>query len=157
MPLEIERKFLVLHHSYRHKASKVITIKQGFLNTDKNRIVRVRLTDSDGYITVKGKTSDDGTSRFEWERSISKNDALELLALCEEVVIEKQRYIIPIGTHLFEVDEFLGKNKGLVVAEVELSHLNEQFERPDWLGQEVTGILKYYNSELSKRPFCFWA
>ena len=154
--IEIERKFLVLSDRYKKEASKNIEISQGFLNTDKERTVRVRLKGEKGYLTVKGKSSNDGTSRFEWEKEICKTDAEALLKLCEETIIQKRRYEVKAGKHVFEIDEFYEDNQGLVVAEVELNDKNEKFSKPDWLGKEVTGDIKYYNSQLSKHPFKFW-
>ena len=154
--IEIERKFLVNSDDYRAEASSVITMTQGYLNSDPERSVRIRLTDQSGFITVKGKSNESGLSRFEWEREISKTEAEALLKLCEKTIISKTRYEVAVGNHLFEVDEFLGDNKGLVMAEVELGSEDEKFSKPDWLGDEVTGDLKYYNSNLSNAPFCNW-
>lgn len=154
--IEIERKFLVISEAYKKEANRKTRITQGFLNTDEERTVRVRIRDNDGYLTVKGKSSDDGLSRFEWETELSKQDAEALMKLCERGVIDKMRYEIKVGEHLFEVDEFFGDNEGLVVAEVELNHESEVFKKPDWLGEEVTGNIKYYNSQLSKKPFKTW-
>ncbi|WP_417212903.1 CYTH domain-containing protein [Bizionia sp.] len=154
--IEIERKFLVTSQQFKTEAIRKTRIKQGFLNTDKARTVRVRLKGEIGFITVKGASTDDGLSRFEWENEISKTDAEALLKLCETGIIDKIRYDIEVGNHLFEVDEFFGDNTGLIVAEVELSHPTEIFKKPNWLGKEVTGITKYYNSELSKNPFKNW-
>ena len=156
MALEIERKFLVKSNNFKKEVHNSYAIKQGFLNSNKERIVRIRLKNDIGYITVKGKSSDGGLSRFEWEKEISKLDAERLIELCEEGIIEKIRYEVKYGNHIFEVDEFLGENKGLVVAEVELNQKNESFERPIWLGTEVTGDNKYYNSQLSKYPYKKW-
>lgn len=157
MAIEIERKFLIKNTSYKSESFKVSCIKQGFLNSNKNRVIRIRIIDDKGWITVKGVSSNDGTSRFEWEKEISLNDAALLLNLCEETVIEKNRHFVKSGTHLFEVDEFMGVNNGLVIAEIELNSVNEKYIKPEWLGEEVTGITKYYNSELSKKPFKKWA
>ena len=154
--IEIERKFLVNSDDYRAEASSVITMTQGYLNSDPERSVRIRITDLTGFITVKGKSNESGLSRFEWEREISKTEAEALLKLCEKTIISKTRYEVAVGNHLFEVDEFLGDNKGLVMAEVELGSEDEKFSKPDWLGEEVTGDLKYYNSNLSNAPFCNW-
>ena len=156
MSIEIERKFLVKNDSYKTESFKVLTIKQGFLNSNKNRVVRIRISDDKGFITIKGISSKDGTSRFEWEKEISLDEATNLLLLCEKTVIEKNRYLIKIKNHIYEVDEFLGSNKGLVIAEIELNSIDELFLKPTWLGKEVTGIPKYYNSEISKNPFKNW-
>lgn len=154
--IEIERKFLVLSDDYRQAAISKERIVQGFLNSHSDRTVRIRISGAFGYLTVKGKSNRSGTSRFEWEKEIPVDDAKDLLTLCEEGLIEKTRYKIPIGHHIYEVDEFLGDNERLVIAEVELNDEEETFDKPDWLGKEVTGELKYYNSQLSKRPFKNW-
>ena len=154
--IEIERKFLVNADDYRAAASKHSSITQGYLNSDPERSVRIRLKDQTGFITVKGKSNDSGLSRFEWEKEISKTDAEALLKRCEDHIISKIRYDVPVGNHVFEVDEFLEANKGLVIAEVELGSETEVFSKPDWLGKEVTGDIKYYNSQLSQTPFSDW-
>ncbi len=154
--IEIERKFLVKNQIFKSEAIKKQLITQGYLNSDPKRSVRIRISDQHAFITVKGKTSANGTSRFEWEKEININDAKQLISLCLEGVIEKIRYLVPYKNHTFEVDEFLKDNKGLVIAEVELSYENENFERPIWLGEEVTGIKKYYNSQLSLNPYRNW-
>lgn len=154
--IEIERKFLVKDPGYREDSGSKIRIVQGFLNTDPNRTVRVRCIGTHGFITVKGKTFHHGTSRLEWEYEIPAEEAEELMSLCVPTVIEKIRYQIPVGEHTFEVDEFLGANAGLVLAEVELSDEDEVFPRPSWLGEEVTGEIKYYNSQLCLNPFTTW-
>lgn len=154
--VEIERKFLVNSNAFKKEGFKSTRIIQGFLNTDKERTVRVRLKGDKGFITVKGKSNNSGLSRFEWEKEISKTDAESLLKLCEKGVIDKIRYEVKVGNHIFEVDEFFGDNKGLIIAEVELNSEDETFIKPDWLGQEVTGQIKYYNSQLSKLPYNTW-
>ncbi len=154
--LEIERKFLVNSDAFKTEAFNSYTIKQGFLNSHKERTVRIRLIKNKGYITIKGKSSEDGLSRFEWEKEISKLEAESLLDLCEEGIIDKIRYEVKSGNHVFEVDAFFGNNEGLIVAEVELKSEGEHFEKPNWLGEEVTGDVKYYNSQLSKTPFTTW-
>lgn len=154
--VEIERKFLVNSNAFKKEAFKSTRIIQGFLNTDKERTVRVRLKGDNGFITVKGKSNNSGLSRFEWEKEISKTDAKSLLKLCEKGIIDKIRYEVKVGNHIFEVDEFFGDNEGLIIAEVELNSEDETFKKPDWLGQEVTGQIKYYNSQLSKLPFNTW-
>ena len=154
---EIERKFLILDtYDFRKDAFRETRIVQGYLNSAAERTVRVRIRGDQGFLTIKGKSSSDGLSRFEWEREIPLFDAEELLKLCEPGVIEKIRYEIKLGEHIFEADEFLGENKGLLLAEVELSEEAERFEKPSWLGQEVTGNKKYYNSYLSKFPYNEW-
>lgn len=153
---EIERKFLVNSLKFKEEATNAVEIAQGFLNTHKERTVRVRIKGNEGFLTIKGKSNESGTSRFEWETAISVTEAKQLLALCEEGIIEKTRYNIPSKNHVFEVDEFFGDNEGLIVAEVELQHENEAFIKPNWLGEEVTGQNKYYNSQLSKKPYKTW-
>jgi len=154
--IEIERKFLVLSEDFKNEAFQYIRIVQGFLNTDPYRTVRVRLKGEQGFITVKGISNNSGTSRLEWEKEISAEEAKKLLSICETGVIDKIRYEIKKGNHIFEVDEFFMDNEGLIVAEIELSSENETFEKPKWIGEEVTGITKYYNSQLSKHPFKKW-
>jgi adenylate cyclase len=154
--IEIERKFLVTSEVFKTEANRKFRIIQGFLNRNPERTVRVRLKDDKGMLTVKGLSSNDGLSRFEWEKEISKNDAKALLEFCEKGVIDKLRYEVKIDKHIFEVDEFFGDNKGLVIAEVELQTEEETFAKPDWLGEEVTGDIKYYNSQLSKQPYNTW-
>jgi CYTH domain-containing protein len=154
--IEIERKFLVKNNCFKNEAFKKIHIKQGFLNSDKERTVRVRLTDSQGFLTVKGLSGNNGLSRFEWEKEISKTDAEALFELCEKGLIEKTRHLVEIGNHIFEIDEFFGDNEGLIIAEIELNHATELFKKPAWLGEEVTGNIKYYNSQLSKQPYKTW-
>lgn len=154
--VEIERKFLVVSDAYKNLAKHKFHIAQGYLNSNPDRTVRVRIKGESGFLTVKGKGSASGTTRFEWETEISLRDARPLLELCESGSIDKVRYEIPVGKHTFEVDEFFGENSGLVLAELELSHENELFEKPDWLGQEVTSDKRYYNSYLSKNPFSKW-
>lgn len=156
MALEIERKFLVKSDAFKIEATTSTRIVQGFLNTHPERTVRIRIDGDFGYLTIKGKSNTTGTSRFEWEKEITPKEAEELIPLCEPKVLEKTRYKIPIGNHFFEVDEFHGENEGLVIAEIELKHEQEIFELPDWLGKEVTGEIKYYNSQLSKQPFNTW-
>jgi CYTH domain-containing protein len=156
MSIEIERKFLVKSSEFKKISFKKIHIKQGFLNSDKHRVVRVRMQDDQGFITIKGLSFDLGSSRYEWEKEISINDIAPLLLLCEEHLIEKIRYLVKSGRQTIEVDEFLGINKGLYIAEIELSDNNEPFEKPSWLGKEVTGVKKYYNANLSKNPYKNW-
>ena len=154
--IEIERKFLVKSNAYKEESFKATRITQGFLNTDKNRTIRIRVKENKGYLTVKGKSTSNGLSRFEWEKEISKIDAESLLQLCEKGIIDKIRYHVKVDNHIFEIDEFLAENEGLIIAEIELNHENEGFEKPNWLGKEVTGDIKYYNSQLSKQPFKTW-
>jgi len=154
--IEIERKFLVNSDAFIKEAFNSYTIKQGFLNRHEKRTVRVRLKKDNGYLTIKGKSSENGLARFEWEKEISKTEAEALLELCEIGIIDKIRYEVKTGNHTFEIDIFFGDNEGLIVAEVELSFENETFIKPKWLGKEVTGDIKYYNSQLSKVPYKDW-
>ncbi|MCF7559467.1 CYTH domain-containing protein [Sabulilitoribacter multivorans] len=154
--IEIERKFLVKSDVFKTDAFKKTRIIQGFLNSDKQRTVRVRIKEETGFLTIKGLSSKNGLSRFEWEKEITKQDAEVLLNLCEPTIIDKTRYEVTVKNHTFEVDEFFGDNQGLVIAEVELESENEAFEKPNWLGEEVTGNIKYYNSQLSKTPYKSW-
>lgn len=156
MATEIERKFLVKTNDFQTKSHKKNHIKQGFLSSDKNRIVRIRICDSQGFITVKGVTNITGMSRFEWEKKIPLEEAEELITLSEKTVIEKDRYLVKNNSLTFEVDVFLGENKGLIIAEIELSSEKQTFTKPEWLGKEVTGKTKYYNSSLSKKPYTKW-
>lgn len=153
---EIERKFLVTSKAFKKEAFKSTRMAQGFLNSHKERTVRVRISDKKGFLTIKGESSASGLSRFEWENEIPLVDAKNLFQLCEPGQIEKTRFYINIGKHIFEVDEFLEENQGLIIAEVELTSEDEEFEKPDWLGEEVTGDVKYYNSMLSKQPYSKW-
>ena len=154
--IEIERKFLVTSEAYKVVSFKCTRIIQGYLNTDKERTVRVRLKGDIGFITVKGLSTSNGLSRFEWEKEITKEEAEALLKIAEPGIIDKARYEIKVGNHIFEVDEFYGDNEGLVIAEVELENENEIVKKPDWLGEEVTGNKKYYNSQISIKPFKSW-
>ena len=152
MAQEIERKFLVKgdFKSQAHKSTRII---QGYLSSVPERTVRVRLKGDKGYITVKGKGNESGMSRFEWEKEIPATDVMELIKLCEPGVIDKTRYLVRAGDRTFEVDEFHGDNEGLTIAEVELPSEDATFDRPAWLGEEITGNLKYYNSTLNHTPF----
>jgi len=156
MTKEIERKFLV-KYDFKKFAIKSYKIAQGFLSTAPERTVRIRTRDDKGFITVKGISNKLGTTRFEWEKEIPLVEAENLLTLCEPTSIQKIRYIIPTNNELyFEVDEFLGENSGLIIAEIELPDENTLFNKPNWLGKEVTGEVKYYNAMLSKNPFNNW-
>ncbi len=155
--LEIERKFSVKSTNFLANAKESYKITQGYLNTDKNRTVRIRIKGEKGFITVKGLSSADGLSRFEWEKEINIKDAEALLLLCEDFVIDKTRYLIPFDTIVFEVDVFEGANEGLVIAEVELETTDQQFDKPEWLGEELTGDERFYNAYLSNVPFTSWS
>ncbi len=151
---EIERKFLVCG-DFLPFAVKKFRITQGYLSSVPERSVRVRIKEAKAFITVKGMSNDAG-SRFEWEKEISLPDAEHLLAICEKGQIDKTRYLVPVGSHTYEVDVFHGNNEGLIIAELELNSEDESFEKPAWLGVEVTGDAKYYNSALSQKPFKNW-
>jgi adenylate cyclase len=155
MPQEIERKFLV-KGDFKKFADKHIRIKQGYLSSVRERTVRVRVKGNKGYLTIKGIPDATGVTRYEWEKEIPLFEAEELLNLCEKELIDKTRYLVPAGEFTFEVDEFHGENQGLVVAEIELKSESDKFPKPQWLGEEVTGDLKYYNSMLTKNPFTRW-
>lgn len=155
MALEIERKFLVAG-DFKPFAKKAIRITQGYLSSVPERTVRARIKGEKGFITVKGIASASGASRFEWEKEIPVEEVQELLKICEPGVIDKTRYLVDAGNHTYEVDEFYGDNEGLTVAEVELGAEDEAFEKPFWLGKEVTGDDKYYNSMLMKNPYKNW-
>ena len=155
MPQEIERKFLV-KSDFKPYSESSIRIKQGYLSSVPERIVRIRIAGDNAFITVKGITNDSGMSRFEWEKKISVDEAQDLLRLCEPGIIDKYRYLVKAGDFTFEVDEFYGENLGLVIAEIELSSEDDLFEKPDWLGEEVTGNKNYYNSRLARKPFIQW-
>jgi adenylate cyclase len=155
MAKEIERKFLV-KGDFKPFISKQTRIVQGYLSSVPERTVRVRIKGDKGFLTIKGIGNDSGASRFEWEKEIPINETEDLLKICEPGVIDKTRFLVKAGPHTFEVDEFYGENKGLVVAEIELASETESFEKPAWLGEEVTGNTKYYNSMLMKNPFTKW-
>lgn len=155
MAQEIERKFLV-NGDFMPFVTKSTRIIQGYLSSKPERTVRVRLKGEKGFLTIKGMGNESGASRFEWETEIPKNDAENLLKICEPGVIDKTRHIVKAGNHRYEVDEFYGENDGLTVAEIELNSENEEFVKPEWLGKEVTGDVKYYNSMLMKNPYRNW-
>jgi CYTH domain-containing protein len=152
MAKEIERKFLV-SGEFRQDSPESYRIMQGYICSDPDRTVRVRVRGDKGFLTIKGPGSEDGLSRYEWEKEIPVSEAFELMALCGSGVIDKTRYLVPFGKHTYEVDVFHGANEGLVLAEIELSDEQEAFEKPSWLGEEVTGDVRYYNSMLSLHPF----
>ena len=155
MANEIERKFLV-KGEFKNLASKETRIVQGYLSSVPERTVRVRIKGDKGFITIKGIGSASGATRYEWEKEIPTSEVEELLKICEPGVIDKTRFLVKVDNHTFEVDEFYGENKGLTVAEIELSSESESFVKPAWLGDEVTGDTKYYNSMLMKNPFTKW-
>jgi len=156
MAKEIERKFLV-KGDFKDEAFKATRITQGYLSSVPERTVRVRVKGDKGFITIKGIGNASGASRYEWEKEIPVEEVKELLLICEPGVIDKTRYLVKAGEFTFEVDEFYGDNEGLVMAEVELASVDEDFERPDWLGAEVTGDRRYYNSHLARHPYKEWA
>lgn len=153
---EIERKFLVLSDAFKAAATTQNRIVQGYLNSDPERTVRVRIKGNKGFLTIKGKGNASGTTRLEWEKEIPVSDAELLLPLCEKGMIDKIRYEVPVGKHVYEVDVFSGDNDGLIVAEIELNTEEELFEKPGWLGKEVTGEERYYNAFLSNFPYKNW-
>lgn len=155
MAQEIERKFLV-KGDFKSEAFKATRITQGYLCSVPERTVRVRVKGDKGFITIKGIGNESGASRFEWEKEIPVAEVQDLLKLCEPGIIDKTRYLVKAGEFTFEVDEFYGENEGLTVAEVELPDENAVFERPEWLGEEVTGDKRYYNSMLMKNPYKNW-
>ena len=152
---EIERKFLI-RNEFKPFAKKAIRITQGYLSSVPERVVRVRIYGDKGFLTIKGIGNASGTTRFEWEKEISVVEAQSLLNLCEPGVIDKIRYLIEVENYTYEVDEFFGENEGLVIAEIELPSEDAVFPKPDWLGEEVTGDRRYYNSMLIKTPFSKW-
>ena len=156
MSIEIERKFLVKNDDFKKDSFHQKYLKQGYLNSNKNRTVRIRVTDENGFITIKGKSNQAGTTRFEWEKNIPLKEAKELMNLCEKGIIEKIRYYHTFKGNIFEIDEFLGTNEGLIVAEIELTDKSQDFLKPDYLGEEVTNDERYYNSNLSKNSYKTW-
>lgn len=154
MPQEIERKFLIKDDRFKQEGHSVY-IHQGFLSTDKERVVRVRIAGKNAYLTVKGISQ--GIGRAEFEYRIPMRDAKYMLEhLCTGPTIEKNRYYVNMEGFIWEVDEFLGDNAGLVIAELELESEDQEFPKPDWLGEEVTGDARYYNSNLVEKPFRSW-
>lgn len=154
--IEIERKYLVTSLAFKEEAFAKNDIAQGYLNSNPERTVRIRIKGAKGFITIKGIGNESGASRLEWEKEIPLGEAKALLKLCEKGVIEKTRYEVKSGNHIIEIDEFNGDNKGLIMAEIELQDENESIEKPNWLGTEVTGDQRYYNSYLSLNPFKTW-
>ena len=154
--VEIERKFLVNSENFKKEALRKNHIAQGYLNSNPERTVRVRIKGEVGFLTIKGKGNETGMTRFEWETEITLAEAKNLIQLCENGVIDKIRHEVEIGNHTYEVDEFFGDNEGLVIAEIELKSEDEPFEKPNWLGQEVTNDERYYNAYLSNNPFKNW-
>lgn len=155
MAQEIERKFLVVGE-YKHLAHSSFHLMQGYIASGR-RTVRVRVSDNRAWLTIKGPSRNGGLSRYEWEREIDIKDAMELMQLSEGALIDKCRYLVEYEGHTFEVDEFYGDNEGLIIAEVELQSEDEEFARPAWLGMEVTGVKRYYNSHLRSYPYKDWS
>lgn len=155
MATEIERKFLVTgdykSHAYSHSH-----IEQGYFATAPGITVRVRIRDDKGYLTIKGPSDQQGLGRYEFEKEIDLEDALELMKLCMPGKVDKNRWLVKSGKHTVEIDEFFGDNEGLVIAEIELDSIDEPYEKPDFLGEEVTGNRRYYNSHLLRNPYKFW-
>ena len=167
MNIETERKFLVKDDGFKAQAVEKHIIRQGYIAHDGGRTVRVRLWDDIGVLTIKGPTMGTGMSRFEWERELTREEAEDLFLLCKPGMVDKTRWIVPAempdqvghdghAGRKFEVDEFHGENEGLVMAEIELGSEDETFERPSWLGEEVTGDKRYYNAYLARNPFKTW-
>ncbi len=157
MAQEIERKYLVLDNSFKHEAFSKSHIQQGYICSERGRTVRVRIRDSRAYITIKGPSTNNGLSRYEFEQEIPLADAEQLMQLCEPGIIDKTRWLVKSGDHTFEVDEFHGENDGLIVAEVELRDATDVVEIPHFIGKEVTGDRRYYNSQLRQHPFKSWS
>ncbi|MBO6082007.1 MAG: CYTH domain-containing protein [Bacteroidales bacterium] len=157
MNLEIERKFLILNDQFKKESVRAIRIKQGYIAHEDGRSVRVRIAGDKGFLTIKGPSRDGGVCRQEWEMEIPKVNAEELFQLCKPGVIDKIRYIVPApNNRKWEVDEFFGENEGLVMAEIELGDPDEAYDRPSWLGREVTGDKRYYNAQLCRNPYKNW-
>lgn len=154
--LEIERKFLVRNSDYKRQAFSSSRIQQGYICSGHGRTVRVRVRDDRGYLTIKGPSDKEGVVRYEFEKEITLEEARELMKLCEPGRVDKTRYLVKSGNHTFEVDEFYGENEGLVMAEVELQRADEPYEKPNFIGEEVTGDHRYTNAHLSKHPFQSW-
>lgn len=155
MAIEIERKFLLANNNWRPLVSKSIHYRQGYLNSDEHSSVRIRVSDDTAKINIKSATI--GAQRHEYEYDIPAQDAHELLdTLCHKPLVEKTRHLVVIEQHTWEVDEFAAENQGLIVAEIELSAADEKFEKPDWVGEEVTEDIRYYNNQLAKQPYSSW-
>ena len=154
MGLEIERKFLIKSSNWKDHAEEGISIIQGYLNSTPARTVRVRIQGTKGVLTIKGENQN--LTRKEFEYVIPLAEALSLIELCEKPIIEKTRYLLPLNKKVWEIDVFEGENKGLVVAEIELTSEEESFDTPDWLGKEVSMETKYYNSSLIANPYTHW-
>jgi CYTH domain-containing protein len=154
--LEIERKFLVTNNDFLKETTSSSKLVQGYLNSDKERTVRIRIQEEKAFLTIKGKSSENGISRFEWEKEIKVHDAELLLQLCEKGIISKTRHYVIFEDFIVEVDVFDGENEGLIVAEIELKSEDQNVDLPNWIGTEVTGDKRYYNSYLSANSFKKW-
>ena len=154
--MEIERKFMVRGNDYKQRAYASDRIKQGYICSGHGRTVRVRIRGNRGYLTIKGPSDNGGMSRYEFEKEITLDEANQLFKICEPGIIDKTRFLVRSGQHTFEVDEFYGDNEGLVMAEVELQSEDEPFEKPDFIGKEVTGDRRFYNGHLRLYPFVVW-
>lgn len=153
---EIERKFRVKNTTFLQDIKSKSKIVQGYLSSNPDRTVRIRVKNNKGFITIKGRSSDSGTTRLEWEKEIDFQEAHQLMNLCEDFIIEKTRYEVIFQNQLFEIDVFEGKNEGLIIAEIELESENQNLIFPDWLGREVTGDIRFYNAYLSRKPYANW-
>lgn len=153
---EIERKFRVKNTTFLQDIKSKSKIVQGYLSSNPDRTVRIRVKNNKGFITIKGRSSDSGTTRLEWEKEIDFQEAHQLMNLCEDFIIEKTRYEVIFQNQLFEIDIFEGKNEGLIIAEIELESENQNLIFPNWLGQEVTGDIRFYNAYLSRKPYDGW-
>jgi adenylate cyclase len=149
MATETERKFLI-KGEFRHLAVREIKIIQCYLTIDPDKTIRLRIADDNAYLTVKSRPLKNSITRNEWEVKIPVRDAEEMMHICLPGRIIKTRYLVPSGKHTFEIDVFHDKNEGLIVAEIELTKDDEHFDKPDWLGEEVTGLPQYYNANLKK-------
>lgn len=154
--IEIERKFLVKDDTFKKEAFTQNHIAQGYLSSVPERTVRIRIKGNKGFLTIKGISNESGLSRFEWEKEIPIEEAKKLLLLCEKGVIDKTRFEVKAGNHVFEIDEFHDENEGLIIAEIELKSETETFNKPNWLAEEVTNDKRYYNSYLSNNPYKNW-
>ena len=156
--LEVERKFLVVGE-FKSQATSSTHISQGYIASGGGRTVRVRIRDDKGYLTIKGPSNRAGLARFEWEKEIPLAEAEALMTICEPGIIKKTRWLVPSpdGRHTWEVDEFWGDNEGLIMAEIELESEDDTFEKPDFIGKEVTGDRRYYNSHMRRNPFKLWS
>ncbi|MBR5575803.1 MAG: CYTH domain-containing protein [Bacteroidaceae bacterium] len=154
---ETERKFLVVGE-FKSQSYNATRIQQGYIASNNGRTVRVRIRGDKGYLTIKGPSGLKGITRYEFDTEIPLDDARELMEICEPGIIDKIRYLVksPDGRHTWEIDEFYGDNEGLVLAEVELSHESEEFQKPDFIGREVTGDRRFYNSHMRSYPFKLW-